>query len=153
MRGRSNLNNMLEQLCELVLGSILVEDSQKAGLWYQLPNQITGISDRNYNSTHPCILFNTATLTDGYAEVWIRSSTRVGEFPEYVPHKKHDHGHASYCPLDKDAHLSVRLFKRIPATYITRISPKCKEIDQDWLRTFEKCCIHVNGKSRMQDHT
>jgi len=147
------MSTLLEQLCDLVLGSISVEDKHRVGLWYQLPNQITGISDRNYSATHPCILFNTSSLSSGYAEVWVRSSSLDGDFPEFIPHKKHEHGHPGYCPLDRDAQISVKHFKRVPATYLTRISPKCKEIDQDWLRTFEKCCLHVNGKSWTQVQT
>lgn len=143
------MSNFLEQLCDLVIGSIEVEDQQSAGLWYQIPNKVTGISDRDMNSTHPCILFDPSTLSTGYAEIWIRSSTIFGEFPQFVFHKKHNHGHPGYCPLDRDAHVSVKLFKRIPAVYLTRLNPKCKEIDQEWLKTFEKCCIHVNGRSRM----
>ena len=143
------MSNFLEQLCELVVGSIQVEEDQKAGLWYQLPNQITRISDRNLSSTHPCILFDTSSLTTGYAEIWIRSSTLDGEFPEYIFHKSHIHSRSGNCPLDRDGHIGVKLFKRVPAIYITRISPKCKEVDQDWLKTFEKCCLHVIGRSRI----
>ena len=143
------MGNFLEQLCELVVGSIQVEEEQKAGLWYQIPNQITRISDRNLSSTHPCILFDTSSLTAGYAEIWIRSSTLDGEFPEYIFHKSHIHSRSGNCPLDRDGHIGVKLFKRVPALYITRMSPKCKEVDQDWLKTFEKCCLHVIGRSRM----
>jgi len=143
------MSNFLEQLCDLVVGSIQVDEEQKMGLWYQIPNQMTRISDRNLNSTHPCILFETSTLTAGYAEIWIRSSTLDGDFPEYVFHKSHIHSRSGVCPLDRDGHIGIKLFKRIPAIYITRISPRCKEVDQDWLKTFEKCCLHVIGRSRL----
>ncbi len=143
------MSNFLEQLCDLVVGSIQVDDEQKAGLWYQIPNQITRISDRNLTSTHPCILFDTSSLTTGYAEIWIRSSTLEGDFPEFVFHKSHIHSRSGNCPLDRDGHIGVKLYKRVPAVYITRMSPKCTESDQDWLKTFEKCSLHVNGRSRM----
>ena len=143
------MSNFLEQLCDLVVGSIEVDDEQKAGLWYQIPNQITRISDRNLTSTHPCILFDTSSLTAGYAEIWIRSSTLEGDFPEFVFHKSHIHSRSGNCPLDRDGHIGVKLYKRVPAIYITRMSPKCKESDQDWLKTLEKYRLHVNGRSRM----
>lgn len=143
------MSNFLEQLCDLVVGSIQVDDEQKAGLWYQIPNQITRISDRNLTSTHPCILFDTSSLTAGYAEIWIRSSTLEGDFPEFVFHKSHIHSRSGNCPLDRDGHIGVKLYKRVPAVYITRMSPKCTESDQDWLKTFEKSSLHVNGRSRM----
>ena len=68
---------------------------------------------------------------------------------EYIFHKSHIHSRSGNCPLDRDGHIGVKLFKRVPALYITRISPKCKEVDQDWLKTFEKCCLHVIGRSRI----
>lgn len=142
--------NILEQLAQVVLGEIEVAQEQSNGLWYLIPNQVTGISDRNFANSHPCILFNPSTLARGYAIIWIRSTTIPGEFPELLPHRSHAHGIGHECPLTKDAFVSIKRYRKIPATYISRIIPRCSESDADWLTTFDKCSIHLLGVGRLE---
>lgn len=144
------MRNILEQLSEAILGEIETSKNQAVGLWYLIPNQVTGISDRNFANSHPCILFNPSTLAHGYAIIWIRSTTLPGEFPELLPHKSHAHGIGHECPLTKDAFVSIKRYRKIPATYISRMLPRCTESDEDWLRTFDKCSIYLLGVSRVE---
>lgn len=142
--------NILQQLSQLILGEIEVSKEQVDGLWYLIPNQVTGISDRNFSNSHPCILFNPSTLARGYAIIWIRSTSLPGEFPELIPHKSHAHGIGHECPLTKDAHVCIKRYRKIPATYISRLIPRCTESDVDWLTTFDKCSVYLLGVSRLE---
>lgn len=142
--------NFLEQLSQVILGEIEVSSEQTPGLWYLLPNQVTGISDRTFENSHPCVLFNPELLSRGYAIIWIRSTSIPGEFPELLPHKSHAHGIGHPCPLTRDAFVSIKRYRKIPATYISRIIPKCSESDIDWLTTFEKCAVHLLGTGRLE---
>ena len=145
------MRDLLEQLSQIILNSVEVNEKQNPGFWYLIPNQITNIGDRNFNSAHPCLYFKSASINSGFAEIWIRSTSLPGEFPELLPHKAHIHKPGSNCPLDLDAAVNVKLFKRIPATYLTRLLPRCIETDQPWLRTFQRCLLFTPTLSKNHD--
>jgi hypothetical protein len=135
--------HFLSQLVELSLKNIEAPPPQSSATWFLISDQVTQIKGKGFSSLHPCLVLSKATIQTGRIDVWIRSTTRHGSVPEYLPHLPHAHGTISRCALDREGSVSIRYFKSIPASHLLRLNQICSELDKEWLLNFQKCYFTI----------
>ena len=134
---------LLDQLISLSLKNIQEPEEQGICNWYMISDKITGIKARAEDRVHPCLILMKPNIRSGRVDIWIRSTTREGVPPDYLLHRPHNHGTGAGCPLNVDAYISIRDFVSLPATEFLSLKARSQELDQDWLKSFQKCYFSI----------
>lgn len=144
------MRDLLEQLCDLTLGKSEIVEPTKPGLWYKITDDVTQIKQRSSKDIHPCLVLEVSTLKYGYVDLWVRTASVSGDFPEFISHRAHQHGTGKTCGINVDANICVKSIKRIPASKFGFSKPICSE-DVKWVGIFDRCYFAVFGTPRSGD--
>lgn len=144
------MQDLLEQLCDITLGKSTIEEPTKPGSWYKITDDVTRIKQRSPQTIHPCLVLDISTLKYGYVDLWVRTTSVAGDFPEFIPHRAHEHGTGKTCGINVDANICVKSVKRIPSIKFGSPKPICSE-DIKWVGFFDRCYLAVFGTPRAGD--
>ena len=111
--------------------------------WYWVPDSLTRISSRSFSSTHPC--FRIAKSNDGTTRIYIRSSTRFGNYPDVLVHTPHSHVSRD-CGLNLDGYVSALDSKLISTKKIDELKIFCNYEDEVWLKAFQICLKEIERR-------
>lgn len=111
--------------------------------WYWVPDSLTRISSRSFSSTHPC--FRIGESNDGTTRIYIRSSTRTGNYPNVLVHTAHSHASRD-CGLNLDGYVSALDSKLVSTKKIDELKIFCNYEDKVWLKAFRLCLKEIERK-------
>ena len=134
MRETMSVSELLRQMQEW-LAFQSHETLQGEFDWVWIPDSITRIHKKSYQSVHPCLRLVDSAY--GASRIWIRSTTNNGEYPYFYPHAAHHHD-STACQLNKDASVEAMMTRLVPNNRITDNSI-CKDESLTWLHGFMNC--------------